>query len=366
MRWNKKKIISTLTSLCEKINNSKDESTIVMLKRDYSTALAVLKLIDYEKYIYYSKLINLENFDYNKYYRNSEITSANAIIDNKDDILDLAILLDEYNFTNISLLLLKKMPKDLYLEAVRIFFKNFSKDCYNLYLELLDGGYVQFANNRQKPDAAKGSCYHIYTEKESYIVTDFKRKDFVETLPHEIAHAYEFSLLDDYNRTINWHVSTFREAYPRFMELAFLDFYIENFKDDKYINLFIETKRTLFESMKAECEYYLNQIALFTTFNQNLGQFICQNNKHVSKYPIDLIISDFVGVYMFHLYKKDKEELKVFLERYNFIKGYNDYLIWEMLDLKKIMMAFRSEASDLKKEFVLNRQRKKHGTFQQK
>lgn len=364
MIWDKKKIEKTLLSLNEKIQSKKSEDFIDDLIYDYHILLSVLKLIDKSSYEYYKKLAPELDFSvFMKKFTAFRKNSFENLIKNRDLLFKLTFLSEKYRYARTKVFIKRFMKEELYLEFVREFLKDFDQNLYSAFLSLADGN-IHFAFADEDLENARGICYYLISEKKAFIVTDFKRRTAFETLPHEIAHAFEFSLLHDFNFNIQWHLSFFCEAYPTFVGLAFLDYVIDKFPDDEYYNVFLEQKRNFFDSVKLASEYYLSHIGNITSFDMDLNCIECSNKKQISKSSMSRYVSDFLAIYMLHLYKTDKAKLEDFLHQYQTFAGHNDEEIWNLLNFEDVKEAFLKEASRFNQEVCLSRKRiKKNNTF---
>lgn len=343
MKWDKNKIETDLFDLSQRISRVTQEPLFTSLKYDYEILLNVLKFIDYDRYIYFQGLLPLNEEDYSKYYLKFKEESLKAIIKNKDFLFELIKLCETYNFNKPKISMPRTITEDLYIESLRVFFKNFSKEFYDLFLTLVDEDRIYFTSIGK----AKGACYYTVTTQQAYLLTNLNLRNSIGTLPHEVAHAYEFSLIPDFERKVSWHFSAFAESYPRFIQFAFLDFLIDNFQECNYKYFFLEKKREMFDELKALCEYC-----------------VCTNNIEDNEELISFIISDFIAIYMYHLYKSDKDALNDFLKKYHNLKGIDDQLIWDLLNIEELKTAFFEESKQFNLEVELSRKRKKSTTFQ--
>lgn len=359
MTWDKKRIENTLIKLNKKMSEIKTEPLSSKLRLDCYVLLDVLKTIDVEEYNHLSELISLGNLDFSQFYRDFQQESMEALLEFKETIYSLAHDSEKFPYVYPRMTFKKRIPEEKYLEMVREFFAMFDRDHFELYEDILDGK-LHFARNKREIDGVKGRCYSFLTLADTYIITDFRRRNVIETLPHEVAHGVELSMLSDIRRNMGWHYSTFVECYPRLLELIFLDYY----KDSEYGELFLLQKRELFDSLKISSEYYIDFIPNMCDYDLHTNRLLDKKGRKVSKKQIDFIIADSLAIYLFNLYKNDIDTFFSILSKFHSYKGTSDYSIWNMVSLNDLKKAFYEESRKYNEEAILTRSRRKTNTSQ--
>lgn len=359
MTWDKNRIENTLITLNKRMSEVETEPLLSKLKMDCYVLLDILKTIDTTEYYHLSEAISLGDLNFTKFYRDFQQESMEALLKFKEIIYSLAYASDKYPYSYPKVTLKKRISEEKYLEMVREFFAMFDREHYELYEEILDGK-LHFARNKQECDGVKGRCYTFLTLTDTYIITDFKRRNVVETLPHELGHGIELAMLNDIRRNMGWHYSSFVECYPRLLELIFLDYY----KDSEYGDLFLLKKRELFDSLKISSEYYIDFISEMCDYDLDANKLINKAGRKVSKKQIDFIISDSLAIYLFNLYKNDFDSFISFLTEFHSYKGVSDKSIWDMITLKELKNAFYEESKLYNEEVKLSRCRRKTNTSQ--
>lgn len=354
MTWDKNRIENTLIKLNRKMSEIETEPLLSKLKLDCYVLLDVLRTIDITEYNHLSEIISLGDLDFSKFYRKFQQESMESILEFKEIIYSLAHASEKFPYAYPRMTLKKRIPEEKYLEMVREFFAMFDIEHYELYEDILDGK-LHFARNKQECDGVKGRCYTFLTLADTYIITDFRRRNVVETLPHEVGHGIELAMLNDIRRNMGWHYSTFVECYPRLLELIFLDYY----KDSEYGAFFLLQKRELFDSLKISSEYYLDFIPRMCDYDLDTNRLLDKTGRKVPKKQIDFIIADSLAIYLFNLYKNDSGAFFNFLREFHSYKGISDRSIWDMFSLADLKRAFYEESRKYNEEAELTRKRRK-------
>ena len=344
LTWNKEKIKSTLNELNSRILRATDERQLEILKRDYNVLLAVLKKIDaakeYEEFETPSVCLDksLSSFKHDSY---------EAVYSHKELLIKLGFLANK-NITDLYVLGgTRKIHQDDYLEMNIDFFKNYDLKHYELFKKLLNEN-IRFAKNKKEVGRAQGLCFHLFSLNEPYILIDYRRRENISILAHEVAHAYEYSLIDEYSHHKNLLSSSFVECYPRFIELLFLDYCFNN-DSTKQVGKEIFH---LFDCVKAVSEYTITKLSNLSEPDPQTGRFKDTSGNLISKKFFDFTISDFLAIYMFNLYKNDRYAFEKFIMEYHSYKGVNDKFIWDMITGEELEKAFLDETYELSRKLV--------------
>lgn len=357
MIWDRKQIEKTLIKLNEKISKIETEPLLSKLKMDCFVLLDILKTLDISGYTEMSANIALGNLDFSRFYRDFQEQSLKSVLEHKKTLFELAKESEKIPYLYPRMLMKKRISEEKYLEMVRVFVAEFDNSHLHLYESILDGK-LHFARNKHEVEGVKGRCYTFLTLEDTYIITDFRKSNVVETLPHELAHGIELSMLNDIRRNIGWHYSTFVECYPRLIELLFLDFY----RESEYGEMFLLKKREIFDSLKISSEYYLKFISNMCGYDLAANKLVDEKGNRVSKKQIDFIIADSLAIYMFNLYKNDRGKFFEFLTEFHSYKGINDRSIWDMVSLTDLKLALCEESIKYNEEVKYTRSRRKTNT----
>ena len=310
MLWKKEKITTRLDEIIKEVNSSSSEEQRY-LKIGYSAYIDMLRLFDED----------LANLYRNKYYPSESYLELHSPItssfrtDSFEDILNMKDrLCDIYNattYTRLSsspMIYKSKASEEAFLGIVEDFFKGFSKPMYELFLRLLKGN-VFISNKKYKDEKAKGLCFH---ENECYVTSIYKSIRDAQTLPHEVAHAYQIENMHSKKDILCYHFSTYREAFPRFLELAFIH---ENI-DGPFRKCLLAKEREFYDSLIMLTDYYVGELHHITDYDLEKESFNTLYNP-ICKETINDILSRTLAMYFYSIYVVDKEECFKLLRLFN-------------------------------------------------
>lgn len=330
MRWNIKLILSLLIENEYKLMNENDDLNKCIILLDIISLLEKYYILTGKKYN--SKLIrdNKKNYSSMIYelmhnQKKSSQINDNLIENNLTFLIKTAISAEEISHKYPKKIYIKKINEIEYLNLVSNFFKYINNDINNIFMFLKDG-YINFSNKKTYTDK-KGNCSFMLTSDKSFINIDYFYKN-LETLPHEIAHAHEFSLYHDYLKKLNWHASTFVETYPNFIELAFADYCLNN----NYEQFAFKILNYYFEEIGIYAEIFLD--------NLNTDNYLKEAK---------ILLNFIFALFMFNIYKNDKNNFNDFLLKFQINKSINDSSIWSLIHEKDILETLEIEKESIKK-----------------
>lgn len=346
MTWNKEKIIARLDAVYKRIGTVKDEATLLSLTTDYELLLDVIKTIDKKTYNTYREMIpvlshgsdNLERF---------RLDSFQSCFNHKKTILKILERFNQTGFDYNTKFTLQRIPEDEYIDMVLAFFKEYDNDHYELLLKCIDD-YVMLTNRRAYCGNVAGKCYSLHNFEEPYILAYKPRSTNISTLPHEIAHAYEFSLIEEYFQRLYWTQSQFLESYPKFIELLFL---YKNL-DSKYHQLFLNRLIAILNDLSAMIEDYQHIFLTSPLFDSQAGEIISNGGEVTYKKNLDLIISNLTAFYMFDMYKNNRDDFNQFMFEYRLQMGLSDNSIWDLISGTDMGRALEAEVNSLKRILI--------------
>lgn len=353
MTWDKNKIENLLTKINYRMNNVESKKELSILMFDYFSLIEILKtfsVYEYQDIIANHNLKNLKFSDLKDYYEEFYKDSFNCLKNNRDCIFNVSRFVETTKLSSPKLTLNKRIGENIYLDMIGEFFYQFDKEHYNIFKELVDGNIHFAKNDSEVGNRAKGKCYHLLSTEETFIITNFKDRKNVAVLPHEIAHAYELSQLKNIINRSSWHFSTFTESYPKFMELAFLDYFLNS----EYSSYFLKLKYYILDSLNLSADYALSYFFNLNSGNEFEFVNIPKELKLTKKY-IDYVISDLFAIYLFNLYKNDKEQFNNVIRKFHSYKGKSDELIWNLISDEKLIEAYKSEINSYYNEVTLSR-----------
>ena len=346
MTWNKEKIIARLDDVYKRIGTVQDEIILLSLKSDYELLLDIIKTVDKKTYNIYREMIPVLSHDSD----NLDIfrlDSFQACFNRRKTILKILERYKQTGFDYNTKFTLQSIPEEEYVDMVLAFFKEYDNDHYELLLKCLDD-YVMLTNRRPYCENVAGKCYSLHNFEEPYILAYKPRSTNISTLPHEIAHAYEFSLMEEYFQRLYWTQSQFSESYPKFIELLFL---YKNL-DSKYHQLFLNRLIIIFNDLSAMIEDYQHILLTSPLFDSHTGEIISNGGEVMHKKTFDLIISNFMAIYMFDIYKNNRNDFNQFMFEYRLQMGLSDNSIWELISGIDMGRALEAEVNSLKRILI--------------
>lgn len=337
MTWNKEKIEKILNDLQRRILTVKEEPLLTTLQHDYKTLIDALKFVDTNTYEQYKDFCTFSSSIHSGL-SDFKVESATAFLENREKTTKIQRMIEEKSLKTTRLMFFRKIPIDIQVEMAREFFWAFDNDHFLLLEDLLKDN-ICFTNKKSDIPDALGKCHFISSLQESFIIVDSRGGKKVTTLPHEIAHAFEFSILPDFHNQMNWYFSSFVECYPRFIEFLFIDYFI----DGKYKHILAELKRNFFDCLKVTVENYYSILHNLEDYDVLTNRYTDRDGNGYYKKNVDYIISDLLAIYMFNLYKNNRDEYEKFILKYHSFKGKSDKEIWELIKGSDVEKAFSQE-----------------------
>lgn len=355
MTWDKNKIEKQFIDLEFQINSTDDEQVKRVLKYDYNVLYDILKSIN--SAVKFNQDFLYQKKEYSFSYSNFLLESFEQISFHKKDFLDLSKIIEAQTYNLSKIFISRNIPFVKLIEMIKEFLTFFDTELYDLMQDYSDEQINFFKFSRNKKTLTKlGLCYPIFSTNKSFVAIDYHKKDNIDTLPHELAHAKEFLEINDFNEYLCWKVSSFVESYPNFVSLAFLDYH----QSGEYGDLCLEKKQLFFDSTKLMIDNYIYNIYYMKDYDLNSNCIIDNNNKAIRKKEIDYIISNLVSIYMLNLYYNDYDEFKNFIENFHSFIGKSDKNIWELLDMHKLSAALIEESNRLNSSINMSRKRTKN------
>lgn len=292
--------------------------------------LKILKVSDPIKK--YSLLQDLSNL---KYMANYLCSSEIYILDSYEHLLldeEFALDMDEFIKSKKDKIILyldkvsnlSHMPSKVYKnrsitieeydKMLESFLNFFNPSLYLLYEKYKKENRIELNPKNHENFTCHGKCHYILSENESYISSRFNNKLSSTTiLPHEIAHAEQFRLSNSMIVTQNKLYSILCEAYPIFIEYAFLDF----LKETEYKRFAYREEGKKMSLFICALEYDLVNIQKGILTKLNNDEFVYNNNRYSSM----LIISNLVALYWLELYRENPIDFMKTLSEFNFRFG---------------------------------------------
>ena len=193
---------------------------------------------------------------------------------------------------------------DEYDLLLKEFFESFNLKFNLIYEKYKRENRIEISRKKYDSKTCDGECRYILSEKECYIsVRHINRLSTISILPHEIAHAEQFRNCDNIVTSQNKMNSLLCEAYPIFVEYAFIDF----LKQTKYFKYAFKEEGNKINGFLCSLEYdlpYLN------------GKEFIQNKSYNT-----LLISHLVALYWLELYRECPNYLIQEIDDFNYNFG---------------------------------------------
>ncbi len=322
MAWNKDKIISNLENLKKEINNSNNDNTKLLY--DYNIYLALLKIIDTNLYKKYS-IYTIDDINLEKYYEDFVDESINTILTNRSFFYKASIIIEDLKYIIPKLIYKKNIPIYDYYILLNEYLNN-NPNLLNIYNELKDNNMF-LSLKKSSISLLKGASFETSLNKDKYIYVSKFNSINVSTLVHELAHIEEFNIINDFESKIKYQFSSFTEVYPNFSSQVFC----HSNNDSKYRNVFLNDEVSIFHNMKE----------ISNVIDVSLDKLNKKDNCYlVYKDNIDTLLSSIFTLYLYNLYRNDKNKYNEIINYYHSILGKSDTLIWDIIkeiDIKKVL-----------------------------
>lgn len=224
-------------------------------------------------------------------YLNLDYASPNRINSDKLEEIKLNLITNEVYRNPIRPVYLVKQNKNM--NGSQLFEEFMLKDEFGLR-EVYDNPrtYIFYDDTKFGP---LGENLYITSLDKNYIrIYDTNKISDVAVLVHELGHA-KLNLVH-INAFEGNYSCNFSEAYTNFLKLMFLDFIGEHGRPKDSFNL----KYSFFDDFVAETEFLLGELDSYS----NDDKF----NRKSFDYKYKLMMSDLFAMYLYNLYKKDREE----------------------------------------------------------
>jgi len=354
MTWDTDKLENILLNLNKQMKSTTSKKELATLMFDYFSVVEILKNLEYETYpsvINKHDSKNIKFSDMKEYYEEFYQDSYECLKENQEDLLSMGSYIDTTSIPAPRMSFVKRILEEDYLDMVGDFFSKYDKGHYKIFKNLTKGNIHFAKNEKEVGDQAKGKCYHFLSTDDTYIITNYNNKNNITVLPHEIAHAFELAQLKNIIHRSSWHFSSFTESYPKFIELLFLDFL-----GKEHMNYFLKLKYQFFDSLKLSSEYALSFISNLDS-DESIGFSKDKRKLRLTKKYMDYVVSDLFSIYLYNLYKNDKDKFDMVIKKFHNYKGKSDELIWSLINPDILMDSYKKELDVYRDELFLSRTR---------
>lgn len=334
MKWNLQELKTKLQIISAKIKETTDQNEIEFLKQELKMIKAMIDYILEDNSSKENYILGWLVSDDDCRKKAEILTKCLVPLTSRLDFLTYSRRLPFYYFAK------KEIDSKTTLKLTEGFLENFEFDLLKTYNELVQTGALNLSMIPYYEPSCLGITCYLPTFNQSYIDAIHNGKiENIGCLPHEIGHAYQFKNTDNV-QSQSMTYSVFREAFPHFVELAFLDY----LKHTKYFKSAMNIEREFIESMSIIYELYGTtyiQSDLITsvdskTFTNGSGELIEVGD--TSRF-----ISKLLACYFIYLYRSCKNGIDT-INRFNEMYRQNqEYEFFKTIPLEKIIESIREE-----------------------
>lgn len=124
---------------------------------------------------------------------------------------------------------ISKISLQEYVELMQAFLRENNISMHEIFNLAMLENRIELNPKPYPNKTGKGIYYKLLTDNKPYILTRFNGKMLTtSTLPHELAHAFQFKDATSPEESLTFSSSFLVETYPKFIEYAFIDFLKEN------------------------------------------------------------------------------------------------------------------------------------------
>ena len=295
------------------------------LKREYRRISGLIRITnDPEKNKYYAQELRLihsmidyllyNGLDGKKY--SSEWIIGEEVKKKKVDYLgknlsELTFRLDFLQYAEhlpVFLFVKKTIPEKDFVELVERFLLRFEFDLLTIYNRIVSHNALHLSPKPFFDSMSLGITNYLATFNISYVQTTFNGEiTRMPCLPHEIGHAYQFNGVD-HKRIEEMGYSVFREAFPHFVELAFIDF----LKTTKYFKNAMNLERSFLEGMAVIRDLYGSEyMSTEKIIGIDSNSFRNNRGDEIAMPDTCRFVSKVLALYFLDLYRHHKDGIDI-------------------------------------------------------
>lgn len=309
MKWNVEELKNRYRILLELLNSENDNNKKKSIQMDLDTLESMIIYIDgktlFERYKKDS------SFEYGGQRLLDE--SCNYVINNPNDIVKYSVLFDG-TYTSSSFSFRKNLSnKDFYF-LVDSFFKQLNPDMHDFYRMLVDGKRIEINNQKFFGLNARGLTHHLVSTNECFINSFFNNSvSSSVTLPHEVAHAWQFKNISTLEGDVMGTNSLFREAYSMFIEYIFLDY----LRQTKYRKQAAIEQLSNMDELLGYSEFNLYYLCHVNEATVSDGIFLYPHGQRCTSEVFRYLYSKLLSYYFIDKYRKNSTALMGEIEDFN-------------------------------------------------
>lgn len=308
MAWNVTELQSKILSLESQIKEVSDYKSMILLENDLYN---LKKMVNYKlgRNIYDNHFFGFKIIDKDHYEAMVQMLQANGT-----DIFHQMHKAALCHHVPIKGFFNRKLSSTDHEEMLLAFFEYFDKNLLGLYQRYKEENRIEINPVSYESFTCTGKCYPIASEGSTYISSRYNNRfNRICTIPHEMGHAYQFHLpfsATEFQRRL---YSLFGEAYPIFIEFAFLDF----LKNTKYHKAALKQKGEILNNYLCNIEYNVSGLCdVPDAFYTSDGSLAFKGFGRTSEYNT-LILSGMLAMYWYALYCQDSQKALAEISEFN-------------------------------------------------
>lgn len=339
MKWNLRNLNNLLRYLNDKRNHATSKKIIEYIDQEISMVKSMIDFILYRN----------KKGEYN----------IQWIVTNQDIARKEEFLTRNLAWTSLNMEFLldsKRLPlytfyksaieEKEFIRLVEQFLNTFPIPLADSYEKMRSKEAINISNTPFYDSTCLGITSHLPSFDISYINATFKNSvEYASYLPHEIAHAYQFDGTS-YEKSQTMSYSVFREAFPYFVELAFIDY----LKHTKYFKAAMHMERVFIESMASTYEVsYRTFGQTFEVKAKNAKNYLNDKGDEIYVGSTSRFLSKLLACYLIQEYRKNEiDTIKIFDRLYHEQKEYGFY---NAITGKKVAAAVKGELDSYNRDF---------------
>lgn len=308
MSWNVTELQSKIRSLESRIKEVKDQNSMILLENDLYN---LKQMVNYKlgRSVYDNHFSGFKIIDKDHFEAMVQMLQANG-----NDIFHQMHGVALWHHVPIKGFLNSKIPNDVHEEMLLAFLEYFDKNLLSLYKRYKEENRIEINQAPYESLTCTGKCYPIASEGSTYISSRYNgRFNRICNIPHELGHAYQFSKpfsATEFQRRL---YSLFGEAYPIFIEFAFLDF----LKNTKYHKAALKQKGEILNNYLCNIEYNVSGLCeVPDAFYTSDGSLAFKGYGRTSEYNT-LILSGMLGMHWYALYCQEPQKALSEISEFN-------------------------------------------------
>lgn len=215
-------------------------------------------------------------------------------------------------------------------DVVQSFFKSYDLNLLSKYIDIKDNSRLTLRNIPYPFSTATGMTFPIYSIGKCYVGTRHHNRFFSSSsLVHELGHVYQIEDVNDFSLQDGKLNSIWSEAFPLFLEEAYIEFLKDNSREKMGTRLRYES----LDSFVSLVDYCYDK---FFSYSLNDGIKRLKDEKRFN-YSLSRLLSFFLASYLLNQHQEDSNIGKSSVDTFNSMIGTaDDSEILETFDSKLV------------------------------